>query len=62
MASPLAGGNVISEAPQRSVLGSLLYLIYINDNYIDLCSKLCKFAHDTKFGRAVANRRACSNT
>ena len=31
-------------------------MIYMNDNDIDLCSKLCKFADDTKIGRAVATK------
>ena len=35
--------------PQSSVLGLLLFLIYINDIVIDLVSKLCKFADDTKY-------------
>ena len=39
---------------QGSALGPLLFKLYIIDIDIDLCSKLCKFADDTKIGRAVA--------
>ena len=45
--------NVISRLPQGSVLGPLLFF-YINNIDTDLFSKLCKFADDTKIGRAVA--------
>ena len=35
-------------------MGQLLFFIYINDIDTDLFSKICKFADDTKIGRAVA--------
>ena len=37
-----------------SVLGPLLFFIYMNDIDTDLFSKICKFADDTKIGRAAA--------
>ena len=45
--------SVLSGVPQRSVLGLLLFLIYINDLDDNITSNILKFADDTKVFKKV---------
>ena len=47
--------SVLSGVPQGSILGPMLFLIYINDLEDDISSKVLKFVDDTKVFRKVTN-------
>ena len=46
-------GPITSGVPQGSVLGPLLFIIYLNDMEQNISSSLSKFADDTKIGRRI---------
>ena len=47
--------SVLNGVPHGSVLGPILFLIYINDLEDDISSKVLKFADDTKVVRKLNN-------
>ena len=51
--------KVTSGVPQGSVLGALLFVIYINDMPENITSEIYLFADDTKFFRAINSLQDC---
>ena len=48
--------EVVSGVPQRSVLGPILFTVYINDIDDNIMSKILKFADDAKVKSSVQNK------
>ena len=52
----------MASAPQGSILGTLLVLIYINDLFMELKSNLKLFADDTSLFTIVTDKNESANT
>ena len=52
----------MARAPQGSILGTLLVLIYINDLFMELKSNLKLFADDTSLFTIVTDKNESANT
>ena len=52
-------GDVISGVPQGSVLGPILFVIYVNDMPSIVNSNIKTFADDTKLYRAISSDQDC---
>jgi len=53
--------NVLNGVPQGSVLGPLLFVLYINDIDDSVRSEILKFADDSKILNTVCSEEAIGN-